>query len=68
MGDMNGHVGLITEGYEQGHHGIRQRNSEGDRILNFCNSNGMKIMNTYFQHRKSHKYTMVWLEWPETTI
>ena len=41
MGDLNGHVGQRTEGYEQvgGHHGIGQRNTEGDRILNFCNNN-----------------------------
>ena len=66
MGDLNGHVGQRTEGYEQviGHHGIGQRNTEGDRILNFCNSNGMKIMNTYFQHRESHKYT--WYGWNGT--
>ena len=59
MGDLNGHVGHITEGYEQviGHHGIGQRITKGDRILKFCNSNGMKIMNTYFLHRESHKYT-----------
>ena len=52
MGDLNGLVGQITEGYEQviGNHEIGQRNTEGDRFLNFCNSNGMKITNTYFQH------------------
>ena len=34
MGDLNGHVGQRTEGYEQviGHRGIGQRNTEGDRI------------------------------------
>ena len=66
MGDLNGHVGQRTEGYEQviGHHGIGQRNTEGVIILNFCNSNGMKISNTYFQNRKSHKYT--WYGWNGT--
>ena len=66
MGDLNGHVGQITEGYEQviGHHGIGQRNTEVDRILNCCNNNGMTIMNTYFQHRESHKYT--WHGWNGT--
>ena len=61
MWDLNGHVdlGQITEGCEHviGHHGIGQRNKVGDMILNVCNSNGMKIMNIYFQHRESHKYT-----------
>ena len=52
MGDLNGHVVQRIEGYEQviGHHGIGQQNTEGDRILNICNSNDMNIMN-YFQHR-----------------
>ena len=66
MGDLNGHVGQRTEGYEQviGYHGIGHRNTEGDRILNVCNGKGMKIMNTYFQHRESHKYT--WYGWNGT--
>ena len=57
MGDLNGLVGQITEGCEHvvGHYGIWQRNTERDRIVNFCNSNGMKIMNNDFQHRESHK-------------
>ena len=57
MGDLKGLVGQRTEGYEQviGYHGIGQRNTEVDRILNFYNGNGMKIVNTYFQHRESHK-------------
>ena len=52
--------------YEQGvgHHGIGQRHTEGDRILTCCNCNIMKIMNTYFQHRESHKYT--WHGWNGT--
>ena len=63
MGDLNGQVGQRTEGYEQviEHHGIGQRNTEGDRILNFCNGNGMKIM-------RKPRLHMVWLEWHETTI
>ena len=66
MGDLNRRVGQRTEGYEQviGHHGIGQRNSEGDWILNVCNSNGMKIMYSYFQHRESHKCT--WYGWNGT--
>ena len=47
-----------------GHHGIGQRNTEGDRILNFCNSNGVKIKNTYFQPGESHTYT--WSCWNGT--
>ena len=41
MGDLNGHVGQGTAGYEQviGHHGVWQRNEEGDS----CNP-------TFLQH------------------
>ena len=51
------------EGYEQvmGYHDIGSRNGEGERVLDFCNVNHMKIMNTFFQHRPSHKYT--WYGW-----
>ena len=63
MGDLNGHIGTQREGYEQvmGYHGIGNRNDEGERVLDFCNVNHMKIMNTFFQHRPSHKYT--WYGW-----
>ena len=48
MGDLNGHIGTQREGYEQvmGYHGIGNRNGEGERVLDFCNVNHMKIMNT----------------------
>ena len=48
MGDLNGQ----REGYEQvmGYHGIGSRNGEGERVLDFCNVNHMKIMNSFFQH------------------
>ena len=42
MGDHNEHVGQRTE--VMGHHGIGQRVIKCDRILKFCNSNSMKIM------------------------
>ena len=63
MGDLNGHIGTQREGYEQvmGYHGIGSRNGEGERVLDFCNVNHMKIMNTFFLHRPSHKYT--WYGW-----
>ena len=47
MGNLNGQVRQITEGYEQvvGYHGIWQIIEQGDMFLNFCNSNSMTIMN-----------------------
>ena len=55
-GGLNGHVGQRTEGYEQviGHQGIGQRNTGGDRILNVCNSNGMKIVISTPRKRQVH--------------
>ena len=58
-GDWNGHIGNDRRGYEQnmGVHGIGERNVEGQRILNFAMVNNLSIMNTYYEHRESHKWT-----------
>ena len=59
MGDLNGHVGVERAGYENNvrHFNIGSRNEEEKRILELCVRNNMKVMNTYFQHKESHKYT-----------
>jgi calcineurin-like phosphoesterase family protein len=63
MGDLNGHVGKSRIGFEDviGHHGVGCMNEEGNRIVDFCKQNHLKIMNTYYEHRDSHKYT--WYGW-----
>ena len=63
MGDLNGHIETQREGYEQvmGYHGIGSQNGEGERVLEFCNVNRMKIMNTFFQHRPNHQCS--WYGW-----
>lgn len=63
IGDWNGHVGVDREGYEEviGAFGLGDRNADGERILNFCALNGLKIMNTFFKHKESHKWT--WYGW-----
>jgi exonuclease III len=59
MGDLNGHVRSRRPGYETalGLFDVDAPNEEGEPILNFCMQNKMKLMNTYFQHQGSHKYT-----------
>ena len=59
IGDMNGHVGSERAGIENiiGAFGIGQRNREGDRIIDFCTVNSLSIMNTYYNHRPSHKWS-----------
>ena len=59
MGDWNGHVGMDRTGVENvlGAHEIGNRNDEGNRILDFCAVNNLSIMNTYYKHQESHKWT-----------
>ena len=58
-GDFNGHVGYDRLNYEEdiGAHSIENRNEGGQRLLDFAQVNNLKIMNTFFQHRESHKWT-----------
>ena len=64
-GDWNGHVGTERGGYQNiiGPQGIGNKNAEGDRIINFAVINRLSIMNTFYQHRDSHKWT--WYRWNE---
>ena len=63
MGDMNGHVGQDRTGIEHilGAFSIGERNREGQNIINFCIQNHMAIMNTFYKHRESQKWT--WYRW-----
>ena len=58
-GDLNGHIGRNRVGYKNiiGAHSIGERNVEGQRILDFATANNLSVMNTYFQHRDSQKWT-----------
>ena len=49
-GDLNGHVGKASDGYEgiHGGRGFGNRNTEGERILEFCDATGMVVTNTMF--------------------
>ncbi|XP_076066023.1 uncharacterized protein LOC143039639 [Oratosquilla oratoria] len=56
MGDLNGHVGVDRDGYNNvvGGFAIGNRNREGERLLDFCVLNNLAIMNTYFKHKDEH--------------
>ena len=58
-GDWNGHVGCERRNYELnlGIHSIGGRNEAGEKILEFAAINNLCIMNTFYQHRESHKWT-----------
>ena len=59
MGDFNAHVGTGTDTWKGmiGKHGVTGLNENGRYLLQLCCSNGLRIMNTFFQHREVHKYT-----------
>ena len=59
MGDFNTHVGTNTDTWKGviGKHGVIGLNENGRYLLQLCCSNGLRIMNTFFQHREVHKYT-----------
>ena len=40
-----------------GRHKIISANQNDQYLLQFCSSNGLSIMNTFFQHKDVHKYT-----------
>ena len=59
MEDFNAHVGTDTDTWKGviGKHGVTGLNENGRFLLQLCCSNGLRIMNTFFQHREVHKYT-----------
>ena len=59
MGDFNAQISNDRKSFEDtiGPFGIGRENDNGDRMLQFCSSNQIKIMNTYFNHKRIHKTT-----------
>ena len=59
LGDFNAHIGTDNETWKGviGRHGEPAFNENGGNLLHLCCSNGLCIMNTFFQHRGVHKYT-----------
>lgn len=57
MGDFNAKVG--NEAYETttGKFGLGTRNERGTKLLEFCKSKDLAIINTFFQHHARNLYT-----------
>jgi len=51
LSDFNGHVGKMQDRYEGMHRGFGygKRNVEGKRVLDFADSIGLKVANTWFK-------------------
>ena len=65
--DWNGHIGRESEGFERnmGTFGIGEKNLEGENILEFAKIDYLSIMNTYYKHRESQKWT--WYRYSKQT-
>ena len=58
MGDFNAKVGKAKVGEtSMGKFGIGERNERGDKLINFAETYGLKIANTFFQKREGRKWT-----------
>ncbi|KAK3538456.1 hypothetical protein QTP86_003703 [Hemibagrus guttatus] len=57
--DFNGHVGEGNTGDEEvmGKFGVKERNLEGQMVLDFAKRMDMAVVNTYFQKREEHRMT-----------
>jgi len=60
-GDMNGHVGSNSVGYDgtRGGYGFGDRNADGSRILEFADGLNLVICNTLFMKQESKLMTYV---------
>ncbi|KAK3558627.1 hypothetical protein QTP86_022061, partial [Hemibagrus guttatus] len=57
--DFNGHVGEGNTGDEEvmGKFGVKERNLEGQMVVDFAKRMDMAVDNTYFQKREEHRVT-----------
>ncbi|KAK3510278.1 hypothetical protein QTP70_032702, partial [Hemibagrus guttatus] len=57
--DFNGHVGEGNTGDEEvmGKFGVKERNLDGQMVVDFAKRMDMAVVNTYFQKREEHRVT-----------
>ena len=62
--EFNAYVGTETDTWKGmiGKHGVTGLNENARYLLQLCCSNGLRIMNTFFQHREVHKYTILGID------
>ncbi|KAK3527809.1 hypothetical protein QTP86_006875 [Hemibagrus guttatus] len=62
--DFNGHVGEGNTGDEEvmGKFGVKERNLEGQMVVDFAKRMDMAVVNTYFQKREEHRVTYTRVE------
>ena len=65
MGDFNAHVGTDAATWKGviGKHGVTELNENGRYLLQFCCSNGLRIMNIFFSTGRFTSMHGIELEW-----
>jgi len=60
MGDFNVQIGMCNNGREDvmGTQALGVRNDNGDRLLSFCSTHGLKIGGSIFRHKNIHNGTV----------
>jgi len=57
VGDLNAQVGAKKIGKCAGSFGVGTINTNGKQLIDFCAFHNLRILNTLFPHKMSHKYT-----------
>ena len=59
LGDFNARIGSERRGIENiiGPFGQETRDVEGENLTDFCMRNNLRIMNGFFKHQGSHRFT-----------
>lgn len=57
MGDLNARVGRTENNEIIGRYGEDIRNESGQRLIDLCETQDLKILNGYFPHKEIHKFT-----------
>ena len=63
VGDFNSRTGIKTINQVVGPFGEEVIHDNGDRLIDVCEQNSLKILNGYFKHKKIHQYT-----WHQDTL
>lgn len=57
LGDLNGRIGKRQQDGTVGPWGEEVRNDNGERLIEICEQNELRILNGFYPYRMIHKYT-----------